>query len=191
MDDPSPDRPDPGMSDAEVEALLTRLDGLLERLEAIPGPGTGTALEAIESLTEVYGAALARVVAMVARGSATLRSLADDELLGHLLTLHGLHPDPPEQRIAGALQDAAPALLGHGSAELAGITDGVARVRYTVTGCATAVGGPAGSTAESLRDVVLAAAPELAGVEPQAVQPPAEPAFIPADALLRRPGAVR
>jgi hypothetical protein len=165
-----------GLPDAEVRQRVARLDDLLERLERLPGPATDVAMEAIEALTEVYGTALARVVAAV--GDATLRSLADDEVVGHLLLLHGLHPDPVEQRIARALDEVRTEV---DDVELTGIDeDGVATIRVTAAGCRST----AARTASAVRDVVLAAAPELTDVQPVTARPPA---LIPVDALLRRP----
>jgi Fe-S cluster biogenesis protein NfuA len=167
-----------GLSDEALRERVIRLDQLLERLEQAPGPSTDVAMEAIEALTEVYGTALARVVASV--GEDTLRSLADDELVGHLLLLHGLHPDPPEERIARALDEARPQLGDRATVEFTGIDGGVAGVRLTASGCAST----AARTAAAVRDVVLDAAPELADVEAVTARPPA---LIPVDALLRRP----
>lgn len=167
-----------GRSDAEVRERVTRLDDLLEQLERVPGPMTDVAMEAIEALTEVYGTALARVVAAVDEG--TLRRLADDEVVGHLLLLHELHPDPPEQRIARALDEVRPELGDRAEVEFTGIDDGVAHLRLTASGCAST----AARTAAAVRDVVLDAAPELADAESVTVKPPA---LIPVDALLRRP----
>jgi Fe-S cluster biogenesis protein NfuA len=167
-----------GLSDEAVRARVARLDDLLERLEQLPGPATDVAMEAIEALTEVYGTALARVAASV--GDATVRALADDELIGHLLLLHDLHPDPPEDRIARALDEVRPQLGDRATVELTGIDDGVARVRVTASGCAST----ASQTAAAVREVVLDAAPELADVESVTAKPPT---LIPVDALLRRP----
>jgi Fe-S cluster biogenesis protein NfuA len=173
-----------GLTDEGVRERAIRLDELLERLEHLPGPATDVAMEAIEALTEVYGTALARVVALAAAGAADLRAMVDDEVVGHLLLLHGLHPDPPEQRIARALDEVRPELGEAGNVELTGIdTDGVATIRVTAAGCQST----AARTAAAVRDVVLAAAPELADVTPVTARPPAPPALIPVDALLRRP----
>ena len=148
----------------------------------MPGPSTALALEAIEALTTVYGAALGRAVAAVAAGGASVDGLARDELVGHLMVLHGLHPDSTETRVARALQEVGPQ-LGEGThVELKDIHDGIAEVAVTATGCAST----ASAIASSLGDVVLAAAPELAGVEPVVTKPPAQPALIPVDSLLRK-----
>ena len=175
MVDPPPAQ---GLSDAEVRERVTRLDDLLEQLERVPGSMADVATAAIEALTEVYGTALARVVASV--DEKTVRSLADDEVVGHLLLLHGLHPDPPEQRIARALDEVRPELGDRAEVEFTGIDDGVAHVRLTASGCAST----AARTAAAVRDVVLDAAPELADAESVTVKPPA---LIPVDALLRKP----
>jgi len=172
-----------GLPDEEVRERVARLDDLLGRLEHLPGPAVDVAMEAIEALTEVYGTALARVVALVSTGSAGVRELADDEVVGHLLLLHGLHPDPPGERIARALDEVRPELGEKGDVELTGIDDGVATIRVTAAGCSST----AARTASAVRDVVLAAAPELADVRPVTARPPAAPALIPVDALLRRP----
>lgn len=169
-----------GLSDQEVRARVTRLDDLLGRLEKLAGPEARIAMEAIEALTEVYGTALARVSAMAEAGAVSQRALAADEVIGHLLLLHGLHPDPAEQRIARALAEVAEHLGEDGDAKLTGIRDGVAAIRITASGC----GSTTASLASSVRDVVLAAAPELAGVDPVISKPPA---LIPVETLLRRP----
>jgi Fe-S cluster biogenesis protein NfuA len=169
-----------GLSDVEARARVTEADELLGRLEQLPGPATQVALEAIGALTEIYGAALARVIEMAAAGSASTQALASDQLVGHLLVLHGLHPDPPEQRITRALAGMRASLGNGGDVELAGIREGIATIRLTVTGCRST----AASLAAAVRDVVYAAAPELAGVEPLVAKPPA---LIPVEALSRRP----
>ncbi|MFE2104156.1 NifU family protein, partial [Streptomyces sp. NPDC059468] len=86
MPDPAVRLPDPA-----VEARLARLDEVLAGLESVPGPAAREALESVTLLTEVYGEALARVLD---HADERLRGLlADDELLGHLLVLHAIHPE--------------------------------------------------------------------------------------------------
>ncbi|GLZ12932.1 hypothetical protein Acsp04_31670 [Actinomadura sp. NBRC 104425] len=188
-----------GAAAAERLALLERL---LARLEQTPGPTAETALDAVAVLTEVYGEALARVLDRTGPGPAA--ALADDELVGHLLALHGLHPATVEQRVRGALEQVRPYLRSHGGdVELSGVDGGVARVRLT-GGC-----GSCASSARTLetavRDAVLAAVPEVTAVEqvppgpdgpaPAAFTPggrPAAPkAFVPVEAVLRTRRAPR
>jgi hypothetical protein len=169
---------DPGRLEAEaVESRLARLDQLLGQLEQTPGRTAATALEAVELLTEVYAEALARI------GDAVpLRAAADDELVSHLLVLHGLHPDPPEVRLARAVADAGQAVARQGATvELMESTEEGVHIGVFRSGCGC---GPATDLHASVRDHVAAAVPEIGPVE--VVDRP-RPRLIPVDAILRRP----
>ncbi|WP_369220867.1 NifU family protein [Streptomyces sp. R39] len=171
-----------------VEARLARLDALLESLESAPGPAGGSAVEAVRLLTEVYGEALARVLDHA--DPQTVRHLADDELLDHLMVLHDIHPDPPERRAARAVERLRPAVRERGGdVEWAGVEDEVGRVRLaTGGGCGSGCGGGTKEMTDAVREAVLAAAPELADVQPVPEAP--APAFVPLDSL-RRPQEAR
>src|SRR5206468_3789189 len=91
-----------------------------------------TATEAVQALLELYGEGLARMTESVARleGEAILSAFAEDELVGHLLLLHGLHPVAVEARVQRALEEVRPYLESHGgNVELLGVEGGVARLR--------------------------------------------------------------
>ncbi|CUW25993.1 NifU family protein [Streptomyces reticuli] len=170
------------LPDPAVEARLARLDEVLAGLESAPGP----ALEAVRLLTEVYGEALARVLDHAAQP--LLQQLADDELLGHLLVLHGIHPEPPERRAARAVERLRPAVRERGGdLDWAGVEGRVARVRLrTGGGCGSGCGGGSADVMEAVRAAVLAVAPELESVEPVAAERAAAPAFVPLSTLRRR-----
>ncbi|WDF43067.1 NifU family protein [Streptomyces sp. T12] len=171
------------LADPAVEARLARLDELLEGLEAAPGPITRSAVESVRLLTEVYGEALARVMDL-ADGQLAER-LADDELLGHLLVLHAIHPEPVERRAARAVERLRPAVRERGGdVEWAGVQGEVGQVRLTAGGgCGSGCGGGSADVTAVVREAVLAVAPELTAVEP--VQS-AAPAFVPLTTLTRR-----
>ncbi|GAA4240977.1 hypothetical protein GCM10022254_67980 [Actinomadura meridiana] len=158
----------------EVADRLARLDESLGGLERTPGAIAESALSAVTLLAEVYGEALARVMDRVAGDRRLTETLLDDELVGHLLVLHGVHPEPVERRIAQA--------IGPG-AELDGIEGDTVRVRLASGGC----GCGAGKAKEAVREAVLAVAPDATRVE--FVEPPPPPAFVPVEALIRRDGA--
>ncbi|WP_175407202.1 NifU family protein [Streptomyces sp. TRM64462] len=170
------------LDDAAVAAHLSRADELLEQVEAAPGPTARAAIEAVRDLTALYGEALARVLDH-ADGELTAR-MADDDLVGHLLVLHGLHPEPVERRVARAVDGLRPVLRERGGdIALDGVDGGVARVSLTTTGCGSTWAG----VEDAVRETLLAAAPELSGVE--RAQAPADarpPAFVPLDALTHR-----
>ncbi|MFI6356188.1 NifU family protein [Streptomyces sp. NPDC050743] len=172
------------LPDPAVEARLARLDEVLAGLESAPGP----ALEAVRLLTEVYGEALARVLD---HADEPLRErLADDELLGHLLVLHDVHPESPERRAARAVEKLRPAVRERGGdLEWAGVDGRVARVRLTSGGgCGSGCGGGSSEVTEAVRAAVLAVAPELTSVEtvPGADERKPAPAFVPLSTIRRR-----
>ncbi|MFD9935699.1 NifU family protein [Streptomyces massasporeus] len=172
------------LADPDVEARLVRLDRALDSLESAPGPTTRTATEAVALLTEVYGEALARV--MDRADEQLAQRLAEDELLGHLLVLHDIHPEPAERRAARAVERLRPAVQERGGdVEWAGVEGQVARVRLTTGGggCGSGCGGGGDEVTDAVRAAVLAAAPELTSVEPLTET---APAFVPLTTLTHR-----
>lgn len=174
--------------DAAVEELVGRVDQLLGRLEEVPGPAGELAAAAVSALTELYGEALARVVAHTRSDPSLLRNLTDDALVGHLLALHGIHPDPVERRVARALDGLRLELSSLGrDVTLAGLADGVAEVVLSGHGGGCGSGGPSvEQLTELVRDVVVGMAPELTEVR---VGTERATTFVPLDALLRAPAA--
>lgn len=160
-----------GLSDHEARARVAKLDALLEQLDEISdGRSRETALSAVQALVEFYGEGLNRMVRHVtlacddSTSGAIAAAFVDDELVSHLLLLHGLHPSDVYERVESALESVRPYLVSHGgNVELVTIAGGVARVKLTGSchGCA--------ASELTLRamvdDAVLAAAPELRAVE--------------------------
>lgn len=179
MDEPVVPGPASGsarLGDREIEERLGELDDLLGRIEAMAGGDGEVAREAVTVLAEVYGEALARAVG--AAGRVTARQLAGDELVGHLMALHGVHPDSAEERAARAVDELRGHLDGGHAVELAGVSEGVARISVTASGCG------ADALSSSVRDIVLGEAPDLAEVS--ATRPEPAPAFIPLGSLRRQ-----
>lgn len=178
------DRPAPARLDnATVRERLTRLDELMGQLEQTPGPAGEIALDVVSALAEVYGEALARVIDQLSRAPELRAAITDDELLGHLLVLHEIHPDPVERRVAHALAELRPAVRqGGGDVELVEIDQDIARVRLSTGGCGSSSAG----LPDAVRDAVLAVAPELSDVVPVPAASRPETAFVPLDALMSR-----
>ena len=67
------------------------------------------------SVTDLYGAGLARVVDLAAaRDPELVAAFVADELVASLLVAHGLHPETVERRVEGALASVRPLLAAHG-----------------------------------------------------------------------------
>jgi Fe-S cluster biogenesis protein NfuA/nitrite reductase/ring-hydroxylating ferredoxin subunit len=122
---------------AEQVALVERL---LEELDELPDPHVrDRTTTVIQGLLGLYGEALRRIFGeLAARDGGVAEALAADELVGHLLLLHGLHPVPVEARVREALDGVRPYLESHGgNVELLAVEDGVARLRLagSCSGC--------------------------------------------------------
>ncbi|WP_030379048.1 MULTISPECIES: NifU family protein [unclassified Streptomyces] len=175
---------DPGvgrLDDTAVEERLARIDDHLGRVEVAPGPTARAAMEAVGALTEVYGEALARVLDLA--DEALAARLTDDALLGHLMVLHEMHPDPVERRAERAVDGLRTVVHERGGEiELTGIDDGVARVRLDVKGCGSTTAG----LEDAVREALFAAAPELSGVE-RVRDPAGDSALVPPEPRTLRP----
>jgi Fe-S cluster biogenesis protein NfuA len=175
----------------EPREQVARVERLLDRLDGLPDPvARETATATVQALLELYGEGLARIVERL--GPAQTRALAGaEELVAHLLLLHGLHPVAVEQRVRDALVGVRPYLESHGGdVELLAVEGGVVRLRLegSCEGC------PA--SAQTLRlaieEAILAAAPDVDRVEAEGVSEPATAGLLqiecaPALAAARQP----
>lgn len=199
-----------GVPAAGADRLLAagdRIERVLER----GAPGSPVAREdardLVRVLTELYGAGLERILDLVDEAGALddtlLARLADDPLVGSLLTVHGLHPYGARERVERALASVRARVAARGAeVELVEVTAetspettsettgpaGIAgRVRVRVTG-----GGGCASTSTAVvalvRDAVEEAVPELAvDIESVSAAAASGGAFIPVESLLARP----
>jgi Fe-S cluster biogenesis protein NfuA/nitrite reductase/ring-hydroxylating ferredoxin subunit len=150
-----------------------RVEELLERLEALPDQAAReVALDTVQALLELYGEGLGRIVD--ALGEEQTLALAGDELVAHLLLLHGVHPVGVEERVRAALDGVRPYLGSHGGdVELLGVQDGVAHVRMqgSCEGCPAS----AMTLKLAIEDAILKAAPDVDRVEAEGASEPESP----------------
>jgi Fe-S cluster biogenesis protein NfuA/nitrite reductase/ring-hydroxylating ferredoxin subunit len=190
------------MDDVRARERAGRIDALLEAVEGFADPAArDTATELVQSLVDLYGEGLARIMA---RTNGLAAELADDELVAHLLILHGLHPVSLAARVAGALQEVRPYLASHGGdVELLDVDDGVARLRLTgsCSGCPSstvtlklAVEDAIHKAAPDVERIEAEGAPEPAPSAPllriEVVEPAREGAWVPAGTLTELPSGV-
>ena len=160
------------LEDQELRERVARMETLLGEIEALKDPNARSkAAEIVQLLLELYGEGLARVMETVARGEEGERTFgifAEDELVSHLLLLHGLHPLDVETRVLRALEEVRPYLQSHGgNVELLGVEGGVARLRMqgSCDGCPSS----AMTLKLAIEEAVQKAAPDLEGIEAEGV----------------------
>lgn len=165
------------MDERAAAERVARVETLVERVEALPdGEARQAALDLVQALLDLYGTALERILA--AAGAPLAATLAADDLVGHLLLLHGLHPDDPATRIAAALDRLRPRLRG-AEAELVEVRDGTARLRLRPARGGRATAALRAVVTEAVRD----AAPEVEEVAVAEAAP--DPVLIPVASLRR------
>jgi Fe-S cluster biogenesis protein NfuA/nitrite reductase/ring-hydroxylating ferredoxin subunit len=150
-------------TDEIARERVARVESLLETVEGLPDDSARTiATDMAQALLDMYGEGLDRIVGVLAaRDDGTLaHELADDELVSHLLLLHGLHPVPVEERVREALQSVLPYLESHGgNVQLLGVEDSVVHLRLegSCSGC------PSSSMTLKLaiEDSIFKAAPDV------------------------------
>jgi Fe-S cluster biogenesis protein NfuA len=154
------------MDDVQARERVGRVETLLEEIETLPAPARETATQLVAALVDLYGEGLARIVAGADPEA--------DELVRHLLLLHGLHPVPLAERVGGALEEVRPYLAAHGGdVELLGVADGIARLRLkgSCSGCPSSTV----TLRNAVEEAIQRAAPDVAEIVAED-DPLAEPA---------------
>jgi Fe-S cluster biogenesis protein NfuA len=159
------------LTDREARERVARVESLLEQIDAIGDRrAREMAVASVQALLDLYGEGLARLVGHVAAqcGGADeerlATALAGDELVSHLLMLHGLHPEDVKRRVEGALERVRPYLKSHGGdVELVAVKGSTVRLRLqgSCHGCPSS----AATLRTTVEDAILEAAPEIFRVE--------------------------
>lgn len=164
------------LDDRAARDRVARVEALLEEVDALrDAAARETATELVEALLDLYGEGLARIVTRVAeRDDGELAAaFAGDELVSHLLLLHGLHPQPLGARVRAALDEVRPYLEQHGGdVELLGIVEGVAHLRLqgSCHGCPSSTA----TLRSAIEEAIHRTAPDIDRIEAEgAVEAPA------------------
>ena len=174
------------LDDPAVRALLGALNDQLDQLEAMPGPVSELGLTVVAGVAEIYGQALIRTLELA--DPAAVERMLDDELIAHLLALHGIHPESVEKRLTRVIDELRAAVSDQGgTVELDRLDETVAVVRV-------ALGARASRSADvehTVRRAVMTAVPELANVTIVPAGSASATAFVPLDALMRTATSAR
>lgn len=152
-----------------------QLESLIQEVATFPDmQARATTEELLQTLLDLYGEGLARILELTQRAEAEgstvagtlIETFANDELIASLLLLHGLHPLDVATRITHALTELQPYLKKQSSnAELLSIENGIAFLRLTPlsSGCHSCSSTPE-MLKSALEEAIYTAAPELEGV---------------------------
>jgi Fe-S cluster biogenesis protein NfuA/nitrite reductase/ring-hydroxylating ferredoxin subunit len=146
----------------DLRATGDRIEGLLEELRVQVDPSAWTKAEALLRLvTELYGAALERVVDLVGA-----EAVVKDELVASLLILHGLHPDDLATRVNQALESVRPYLATHGGdVEVLSIDEEAGVVRLRLLGSCDGCPSSSVTLELAVEEAIFSAAPEVNRIE--------------------------
>lgn len=153
------------MENSQFQAHTQKVDELVQRVNAWSDEtARSTALELLQSMMDLHGAAMSRVVEVLSEsgeaGRANLAKLGADPLVCGLLVLYSIHPLTLEERVQGAIERLGPQLHKQGaSVELLGVTDGAVRVRIQKL----ANGSPEKQRL-AVEQAILEVAPEVADI---------------------------
>jgi hypothetical protein len=162
------------MNNGEFQARTENLERLVEQVNRLGDEDArATALELMQSLLDMHGAAFTRVIEVLASsgeaGRAALLELADDPLVCGLLVLYGIHPLTLEDRVARAIEKLRRQLQKTGTElELVSVAEGSIHVR-------THNPRPDGHSTASVRDrieqSIREAAPEVPEIAIEGIVP--------------------
>lgn len=179
--------------EGEFQGRIERIEGLIHRLEAIEDAAHRNEMrELLQAVLELHGAALERMLAIVAEvGDPDLKlseALLRDSLVASLLLLHGLHPQDLDTRVRGALENAQGELRGYG-ARVTFVGAPGRNVRLEVSGVDSA------HTARAVRAVleekIYGATPDAASITLLGLEHIDTPGFVPLEQILAAPAASR
>ena len=177
------------LDDKGLQERVTRMEALLGEIETLSDPNARSkAAEVVGVLLELYGEGLARMMEVVAEGEErerTFDAFAEDELVSHLLLLHGLHPLDLETRVVRALEEVRPYLQSHGgNVELLGVEEGVARLRMqgSCSGCPSSTV----TLKLAIEEAIQKTAPDLERIQAEGVAEEPRPTIIAGPTLRKK-----
>jgi Fe-S cluster biogenesis protein NfuA len=118
----------------EFRAQSEQVEKLAAKLDQAGDPEVrAAALELVQSVVELHGAALQRLIDKcleTASGEQVLTAALEDNLVAGMFLLHSLHPDDIETRVVRGIEAVRPYLKSHGGdCELVSVRDGIVRLK--------------------------------------------------------------
>ncbi len=170
---------------APDQDLLGRVEALVAQLQDVKDlAAREAARELLRAVLELHGAALTKVVSMLAeaKAHALYEKLGVDPLVGSVLALHGLHPAELSSRVEAGLERTRTYLKLNGcGAELVKLQAGRAHVRLVKHDAAGCSASPEKLRA-SIEQAMAESAPDLLELQIEEVSL-VEPGFVPLSRL--------
>jgi Fe-S cluster biogenesis protein NfuA len=170
------------MNNAEFQQHAEKIEQLVQRVNAISNDDARTmALELMQSLMDLHGAGITRIVEVLSEagesGRRSLDELGRDPLICGLLVLYGVHPVSLEQRVTVALQKLVPQLRKQGgSVDLLSVDEGL--VRVSIQGSGNGCHSSPDALKSAVEQAIREAAPEVIEVIAEGV-PGVQSGFVP------------
>ncbi|MGC1781016.1 MAG: NifU family protein [Acidobacteriaceae bacterium] len=148
----------------EFRLKTERVEKLAAKLQSASDPEIrAAALELVQSVVELHGAALQTLIDSLTRtaeGEKALEEALNEDLVASMLLLHGLHPDDMETRVLRGIEKVRPYLQSHGGdVELASVRDGI--VRLVLHGSCGSCPSSSLTLKNAVEDALFEAAPDI------------------------------
>ena len=161
------------MTNSEFQAYAEKIERTAQRVNDLQDEDARTAaLDLMQSLMDLHGAALARIVEVLTdsgdAGRNSLAALGGDPLLCGLMVLYGVHPLSLEERVRRVIEKVRPQVHKQGGeVELLDVSDSQVRVSISSTGngCHSSPDALRASVEQAIRE----AAPEVIDVVAEGV----------------------
>ena len=151
-----------------LRAVGDRIEQLVDEFDATADPqARAIAQELLAAVAELYGGGLERVMQLAGREVPEFaQRLVDDELVGSLLVVHGLHPDDLTTRVERGLESVRPFLAQHnGNVELLDVDASAGAVHLLLRGSADGCQSTTGALRLAVEAAIVEAAPKIATID--------------------------
>ncbi len=157
----------------DMQKRMQQVESLIRKIENLPDPeARSSAMDLVQALMDFHGAGLERLMEIVAEagdaGYAVFDNFGNDNLVGSLLLLYGLHPVDFETRIRQALEKVRPYLESHGgNVDLLSVSNG--NVRLRLEGSCKSCPSSSMTLKLAIEEAIYAAAPDVVSIEAEGV----------------------
>jgi Fe-S cluster biogenesis protein NfuA len=153
----------------EIKDRIQKIEGLIGQIRSAADPEIRTAaLDLAQILMDFHAAGIDRMMEISSNagdeGWQIIDEFGRDELVSHMLLLHGLHPLDLDTRVRDALERVRPYLQSHGgNVELIEIDRGI--VRLNLTGSCNGCPSSSLTLKTAIETAIYENAPDVVSVE--------------------------